>query len=117
MQCEWAYHSRSGSIALAKMLHSIHTIHLSLSLCALPLQDEFALRSHTLADKAFKEGNLSDIIPVKIPGMHKSWTKRISRQEGMGPGARAGGDGGGSGGLGCVEEWTVQWQGYLLSRA
>jgi acetyl-CoA acyltransferase len=27
-------------------------------------QDEYALRSHTFADKAFKEGNLSDIEPV-----------------------------------------------------
>jgi acetyl-CoA acetyltransferase len=31
-------------------------------------QDEFALRSHTLAQKAFEEGRLSDIVPVKIPG-------------------------------------------------
>lgn len=31
-------------------------------------QDEYALRSHTLADKAFKEGLLNDIIPVKVPG-------------------------------------------------
>lgn len=27
-------------------------------------QDEYALRSHTLADKAQKEGNLSDIAPI-----------------------------------------------------
>jgi len=31
-------------------------------------QDEFALRSHTLAEKAFKDGHFSDIIPVKKPG-------------------------------------------------
>ena len=30
-------------------------------------QDDYALRSHTLADKAFKEGNLSDLEPVTIP--------------------------------------------------
>src|SRR5690606_5666975 len=29
--------------------------------------DEYALRSHTLADKAFKEGLLSDIEPVAVP--------------------------------------------------
>jgi len=31
-------------------------------------QDEYALRSHTLAQKAQSEGKLSDVIPVKIPG-------------------------------------------------
>jgi acetyl-CoA acyltransferase len=31
-------------------------------------QDEYALRSHTLAEKAQKSGFLDDIIPVKIPG-------------------------------------------------
>jgi len=31
-------------------------------------QDEYALRSHTLAEKAFKEGHFDDIIPVKKPG-------------------------------------------------
>lgn len=31
-------------------------------------QDEFALRSHTLADKASKEGLLSDVEPVTLPG-------------------------------------------------
>lgn len=31
-------------------------------------QDEFALRSHTLADKATKAGYLSDVIPVNVPG-------------------------------------------------
>ncbi|KAI1719110.1 3-ketoacyl-CoA thiolase [Ditylenchus destructor] len=29
-------------------------------------QDEFAIRSHTLADKAFKEGKLTDIMPVFV---------------------------------------------------
>lgn len=31
-------------------------------------QDEYALRSHTLADKAAKQGLLSDIAPVSVPG-------------------------------------------------
>ncbi len=31
-------------------------------------QDEFALRSHTLADKAAKAGLLSDVIGVNVPG-------------------------------------------------
>lgn len=31
-------------------------------------QDEFAIRSHSLADKAAKEGLLSDIIPMFVPG-------------------------------------------------
>ncbi|CAN8025713.1 unnamed protein product [Ixodes persulcatus] len=31
-------------------------------------QDEFALRSHSLADKATKEGLLSDLEPVTVPG-------------------------------------------------
>lgn len=31
-------------------------------------QDEYALRSHSLADKAFKEGKLSDIEPTFVPG-------------------------------------------------
>lgn len=30
-------------------------------------QDEYALRSHTLADKAFKDGNLTDIEPIFVP--------------------------------------------------
>lgn len=34
-------------------------------------QDEFALRSHTLARKAIDEGNLSDVISFKIPGKEK----------------------------------------------
>uniref|UniRef100_A0A0K0F731 acetyl-CoA C-acyltransferase n=1 Tax=Strongyloides venezuelensis TaxID=75913 RepID=A0A0K0F731_STRVS len=31
-------------------------------------QDDFALRSHTLADKAFKEGKLTDIVPMFVGG-------------------------------------------------
>ncbi|XP_028416407.1 trifunctional enzyme subunit beta, mitochondrial-like [Dendronephthya gigantea] len=31
-------------------------------------QDEFALRSHTLADQATKTGNLSDLLDYKVPG-------------------------------------------------
>ena len=31
-------------------------------------QDEYALRSHSFADKAFREGLLSDIEPVLVPG-------------------------------------------------
>uniref|UniRef100_A0AC35TTZ8 Trifunctional enzyme subunit beta, mitochondrial n=1 Tax=Rhabditophanes sp. KR3021 TaxID=114890 RepID=A0AC35TTZ8_9BILA len=31
-------------------------------------QDEFALRSHTLADKASKEGKLTDVVPMFVPG-------------------------------------------------
>uniref|UniRef100_A0A0K0EJT4 acetyl-CoA C-acyltransferase n=1 Tax=Strongyloides stercoralis TaxID=6248 RepID=A0A0K0EJT4_STRER len=31
-------------------------------------QDDFALRSHTLADKAFKEGKLTDIVPIYVGG-------------------------------------------------
>jgi len=31
-------------------------------------QDDFALRSHTLAKEAQEKGKLSDVIPVKIPG-------------------------------------------------
>jgi len=31
-------------------------------------QDEYALRSHTLADQATKQGLLSDIAPVYVPG-------------------------------------------------
>ena len=31
-------------------------------------QDEYALRSHSLAKKAQDEGLLSDIVPFKVPG-------------------------------------------------
>lgn len=32
-------------------------------------QDEYALRSHTLAQKATNEGLLSDIAPITVPGI------------------------------------------------
>ena len=32
------------------------------------MQDEFAVRSHTLAQKAAQEGLLSDLVPYKVPG-------------------------------------------------
>lgn len=31
-------------------------------------QDEYALRSHTLAKEATEKGNLSDLLTVNIPG-------------------------------------------------
>ncbi|RZC31928.1 trifunctional enzyme subunit beta, mitochondrial [Asbolus verrucosus] len=34
-------------------------------------QDEFALRSHTLAQQAFEKGYFTDMIPVKVPGVDK----------------------------------------------
>lgn len=33
-------------------------------------QDEFALRSHTLAQKAQDQGLLQDVISFKVPGKH-----------------------------------------------
>lgn len=36
-------------------------------------QDEFALRSHTLAKKAQDAGLLQDIISFKVPGKHVSF--------------------------------------------
>ncbi len=35
-------------------------------------QDEYALRSHSLAQKAFDEGNLTDIFPTFVPGRQKA---------------------------------------------
>ena len=35
-------------------------------------QDEFAIRTHTLAKKAQTEGNLSDVVPFKVPGVAKT---------------------------------------------
>lgn len=32
-------------------------------------QDAYALRSHTLAEKATNEGLLSDIVPITVPGI------------------------------------------------
>lgn len=43
-------------------------------------QDEFGLRSHELAEKAFKAGNLSDIEPIFVPGKGL-----ISRDNGIRP--------------------------------
>ena len=31
-------------------------------------QDAYALRSHTLAEKATNEGLLSDVVPITVPG-------------------------------------------------
>jgi acetyl-CoA acyltransferase len=42
-------------------------------------QDEFALRSHTLAEKAWKDGFMTDVIPVKIPGKDQI----VSRDNGI----------------------------------
>ncbi|XP_071038453.1 trifunctional enzyme subunit beta, mitochondrial [Parasteatoda tepidariorum] len=50
-------------------------------------QDKFALRSHTLADKASKEGLLTDIEPMFVPGKNKPISKdngiRVSSLEQM----------------------------------
>lgn len=50
-------------------------------------QDEFALRSHTLADKATKEGLLADVEPVFVPGRNEPVTRdlgiRVSTMEKM----------------------------------
>lgn len=43
-------------------------------------QDEYALRSHALADKAFKEGKLSDIEPTFVAGKGL-----VSRDNGVRP--------------------------------
>lgn len=40
-------------------------------------QDEFALRSHTLADQATREGLLSDIEPVFVPGKNEPVTRDL----------------------------------------
>jgi acetyl-CoA acyltransferase len=50
-------------------------------------QDAYALRSHTLADKATKEGLLSDVVPITVPGKDVSIKKdngiRVSSLEQM----------------------------------
>ncbi|XP_012265477.2 trifunctional enzyme subunit beta, mitochondrial [Athalia rosae] len=38
-------------------------------------QDEYALRSHTLASQAQQQGHLSDIVPFKVPGINDVVTK------------------------------------------
>ncbi len=42
-------------------------------------QDEFAVRSHSLADQAFKNGLLTDITPVFVPGQKEP----VSRDSGI----------------------------------
>jgi acetyl-CoA acyltransferase len=37
-------------------------------------QDDYAIRSHSLAEKAFKAGLLNDIVPVKVPGKEEYLT-------------------------------------------
>ncbi|XP_066157101.1 trifunctional enzyme subunit beta, mitochondrial [Euwallacea fornicatus] len=48
-------------------------------------QDEFALRSHTLAKQAQEKGYFTDLIPVQVPGSNKEVTKdngiRVSTPE------------------------------------
>ncbi|XP_068220601.1 trifunctional enzyme subunit beta, mitochondrial [Palaemon carinicauda] len=50
-------------------------------------QDEFALRSHTLAHNAQEAGNLSDLVPFKVPGVDQIVDKdngiRVSTKEQM----------------------------------
>lgn len=50
-------------------------------------QDDFALRSHTLAHKAQEAGLLSDVIPFKVPGVDQTVEKdngiRVSTPEQM----------------------------------
>nr|CAD7610380.1 unnamed protein product [Timema genevievae] len=38
-------------------------------------QDEYALRSHCLAQQAQEKGYLSDIIPIQVPGVAKTIVK------------------------------------------
>ncbi|XP_011307773.1 trifunctional enzyme subunit beta, mitochondrial [Fopius arisanus] len=42
-------------------------------------QDEYAMRSHKLAQKAQQEGNLSDLVPFKVPNV----TKIVDRDNGI----------------------------------
>lgn len=48
-------------------------------------QDEFALRSHTLAQQAFEKGYFTDLIPFQVPGQPKVIDKdngiRVSSRE------------------------------------
>lgn len=50
-------------------------------------QDDFALRSHTLAHKAQQAGHLSDLVPFKVPGVDQIVDKdngiRVSTPEQM----------------------------------
>lgn len=51
-------------------------------------QDEYALRSHSLAQEASNKGYLTDIVPIKVPGTDKIVSKdngiRVSSLEQMG---------------------------------
>lgn len=51
-------------------------------------QDEYALRSHTLAQEASNKGYLTDVLPIKVPGSDKIVSKdngiRVSSLEQMG---------------------------------
>ncbi|XP_030760048.1 trifunctional enzyme subunit beta, mitochondrial [Sitophilus oryzae] len=48
-------------------------------------QDDFALRSHTLAQQAFEKGYFTDLIPIQVPGSDKELTRdngiRVSTPE------------------------------------
>ncbi|KAK9892260.1 hypothetical protein WA026_019061 [Henosepilachna vigintioctopunctata] len=48
-------------------------------------QDEFSIRSHTLAKEAYEKGYMTDIIPIKVPGVTGSIDKdngiRVSTME------------------------------------
>lgn len=45
-------------------------------------QDEFALRSHSLAKKAQDEGLLQDVISFKVPGKDpRNWTHLVDHGE------------------------------------
>lgn len=48
-------------------------------------QDDYALRSHTLAAQAQQQGNLSDVMPYKVPGVNQVVNKdngiRVSTEE------------------------------------
>jgi len=50
-------------------------------------QDDFAIRTHTLAKKAQTEGHLSDIVPLKVPGVAEMVSQdngiRVSTKEQM----------------------------------
>lgn len=41
-------------------------------------QDAYSLRSHTLAEKATREGLLSDIVPITVPGIIFTFTDFVT---------------------------------------
>ena len=47
----------------------------------LPLQDEYAFRSHSLAKKATDEGLLSDVVAYKVPGIYHPSSLSSSTQQ------------------------------------